>query len=320
MHPALFDSSLHPLNFRYDGGTVRLPFSWTGVSRHAVGATALRIRVTPAGPDTVSLLMADPTGAPVLAVDALTMRPVSPEQLAASRPDARPPLHRIAWTAAPAPAGNTPSLAALGAPGDAPAGVPVHPDPAALADAGAVPPIVLARVPAATGPDDRAPIRAALSLVQGWLADERLDGSRLVLLTQGAVAAQDAEDVADLPAAAVWGLVRSAQTEHPGRFVLADADAAPADLARELLAEALGGDEPQLALRNGRAFVPRLVTVDRPAEPAAEGRFDPAGTVLITGGTGALGALLARHLVVRHGVRRLLLTSRRGPDSPVPTP
>ncbi|WFE39927.1 type I polyketide synthase [Micromonospora sp. WMMD998] len=328
VHPALFDSSLHPLNFRYDGGTVRLPFSWTGVSRHAVGATALRIRVTPAGPDTVSLLMADPTGAPVLAVDALTMRPVSPEQLAASRPDARPPLYRLAWTTAPAagtaaPAAGThaaaagvPALAVLGAPGAGPAGVPVHPDPAALADAGAVPPLVLAPLPSATGPHDRTPIRAALDLIRGWLADERLDGSRLVLLTRGAIATEDAEDVTDLPAAAVWGLVRSAQTEHPGRFGLADTDAALADLAPEPLAEALAADEPQIAFRAGRAFVPRLVTTDRPAEPVTEGRFDPAGTVLITGGTGALGALLARHLVVRYGVRRLLLTSRRGPDAP----
>ncbi|WP_232533701.1 type I polyketide synthase [Plantactinospora sp. KBS50] len=317
VHPALFDSSLHPVNFRYDGGTVRLPFSWTGVSRHAVGASTLRIRVAPTGPDTVSLLMADPTGAPVLAVGALTMRPVSPEQLAASRPDARPPLYRLAWTAAPTVTGTTaPALAVLGAPDAAPAGVPVHPDPAALADAGAVPPIVLAPVPAAAGPDDHAPIRAALGLVRGWLADERLDGSRLVLVTRGAIATQDAEDVTDLPAAAVWGLLRSAQTEHPGRFVLVDADAAPAGLPLELLAETLGGDEPQLALRNGHAFVPRLVGTDRPADPATEGRFDPAGTVLITGGTGALGALLARHLVTRYGVRRLLLTSRRGPDAP----
>ncbi len=46
--------------------------------------------------------------------------------------------------------------------------------------------------------------------------------------------------------------------------------------------------------------------------------LDPAGTVLVTGGTGALGALTARRLVVGHGVRRLLLVSRRGVGRRVP--
>ncbi|MBE8521725.1 SDR family NAD(P)-dependent oxidoreductase [Amycolatopsis sp. H6(2020)] len=45
-------------------------------------------------------------------------------------------------------------------------------------------------------------------------------------------------------------------------------------------------------------------------------KVDPDGTVLVTGGTGTLGARLARHLVTAHGVRRLLLLSRRGPDAP----
>ncbi|WP_030248274.1 SDR family NAD(P)-dependent oxidoreductase, partial [Streptomyces sp. NRRL S-350] len=44
--------------------------------------------------------------------------------------------------------------------------------------------------------------------------------------------------------------------------------------------------------------------------------LDPNGTVLITGGTGTLGSLLAQHLVTTHGIRHLLLTSRRGPDTP----
>ncbi|NED81729.1 KR domain-containing protein, partial [Streptomyces sp. SID11233] len=74
-------------------------------------------------------------------------------------------------------------------------------------------------------------------------------------------------------------------------------------------------DEPQLAVRDGQFFVPRLERVAQ-AEEAAFPALDPEGTVLITGATGALGALFARHLVTHHHVTHLLLVSRRGPDAP----
>ncbi|WP_181789032.1 SDR family NAD(P)-dependent oxidoreductase, partial [Streptomyces phytophilus] len=45
-------------------------------------------------------------------------------------------------------------------------------------------------------------------------------------------------------------------------------------------------------------------------------QLDPDGTVLITGGTGGLASLTARHLVTEHGVRHLHLASRSGPDHP----
>ncbi|WP_217146891.1 beta-ketoacyl reductase, partial [Streptomyces sp. AC627_RSS907] len=70
-------------------------------------------------------------------------------------------------------------------------------------------------------------------------------------------------------------------------------------------------DEPQLAARAGRLYAPRLARV---APSAGEGvsPFDGSGTVLVTGGTGLLGGMLARHLVAEYGVRSLLLLSRRG--------
>ncbi len=72
--------------------------------------------------------------------------------------------------------------------------------------------------------------------------------------------------------------------------------------------------EPQLALREGTALAPRLVRADsEESEPAP---LDPERTVLVTGATGALGALFARHLVTEHGARHLLLTSRRGSEAP----
>ncbi|MFC5905398.1 type I polyketide synthase, partial [Streptomyces zhihengii] len=74
----------------------------------------------------------------------------------------------------------------------------------------------------------------------------------------------------------------------------------------------LGADEPQLAVRDGKLLAPRLARASAGAGAAA---FDPDGTVVITGGTGGLGALFARHLATTHGVRHLLLLSRRGPEA-----
>ncbi|MEW2200112.1 type I polyketide synthase, partial [Streptomyces griseus] len=104
----------------------------------------------------------------------------------------------------------------------------------------------------------------------------------------------------DLSAAAVEGLVRSAQAEHPGRIVLVDTDGS-VDLATVV------GDEPHVSVRAGAVLAPRLArSTGRGPAPTWD------GTVLITGG--ALGTLLARHLVERHGVRDVVLASRSGRD------
>ncbi|MGW6776435.1 beta-ketoacyl reductase, partial [Streptomyces sp. NPDC055037] len=118
-----------------------------------------------------------------------------------------------------------------------------------------------------------------------------------------------------MAAAAVRGLVRSAQSENPGCFGLIDLDL-DLELVESggsvvLLLSALGVDEPQVMVRGGEVLAGRLVRAavgDRAAGPVWGG----AGSVLITGGTGGLGAVVARHLVAEHGVRRLLLVSRRG--------
>ncbi|MEI5032547.1 beta-ketoacyl reductase [Streptomyces sp. S1A(2023)] len=128
-------------------------------------------------------------------------------------------------------------------------------------------------------------------------------------MTRGAVATETDADVTDPAHAAVWGLVRSAQSENPGRFTLLDLDDHPGSLSA--VAAALATGEPQLALRSGTAHAPRLARVPVPEHRAPTLRTH--GTVLVTGGTGTLGGLLARRLVTGHGVRHLLLTSRRGP-------
>ncbi|MCP2342695.1 type I polyketide synthase [Actinomadura rupiterrae] len=146
----------------------------------------------------------------------------------------------------------------------------------------------------------------ALASVQTWLADERNGDDRLAVVTRNAVAVSDSDEI-DTELAPVWGLLRSAQSENPGRIVLIDVDGT--DASAEALPAVLSGDEPQVALRDGRTHAPRLARAV--SESPARRTFD--GTVMITGGTGALGALVARHLVEAHGVRHLLLVSRRGP-------
>ncbi|HEX6352594.1 type I polyketide synthase [Actinophytocola sp.] len=156
----------------------------------------------------------------------------------------------------------------------------------------------------------RAAVNRVLGLIQSWTADERFASCRLVLVTRRAVATGPDEDVLDLEHAAVWGLVRTAQIEYPGRLVMLDVDGP--DVPAAAVRAVAGADEPGLAVRSGRVLAPRLapVTARQPA------RLDAGGTVLVTGGTGVLGAVIARHLVTGHGVRRMVLTSRRGMAAP----
>ncbi|WP_405921987.1 SDR family NAD(P)-dependent oxidoreductase [Streptomyces sp. NBC_00122] len=282
LHPALLDAAMHAALVNGTGGdeTV-LPFVWKDITLHAAGASAVRVRITQPTPESLSLQVADATGAPVATVGAVVGRPVSTEQLDAGGTDS---LFRIAWNPLPVPASaGSQSL---------PEGTVVFECDPADTD-----------VPAAV--HDLA--NRALAAVQDWLAEERPEGAVLAVVTRGAVAVGDGEAV-DVRQAPVWGLVRSAQAENPGRFALIDTDDS-VDLARVL---ALG--EPESAVRAGEVSVPRLARVS--ADDGAEPVWDAAGTVVITGGTGGLGALVARHLVAEHGIRHLLLLGRRGADTP----
>ncbi|WP_406419594.1 SDR family NAD(P)-dependent oxidoreductase [Streptomyces sp. NBC_01614] len=354
IHPALLDAALHPLltgaQPGADGDMIRLPFSWTGVSLYATGATALRIRLSPTGDGEFSLTAADSTGLAVASVDGLTLRPVRPEHAGAGR-DHQRSLFQVDWVdvTRPASAASGGRWAVLGPDGSgldiADPAVSCHPDLASLrlaveggetvpdvvviacrtvpdgqdtapedrsapADAGAASPVAgTAALPAALS----AATTGVLDLLQSWLADEAFATSRLVVVTRGAIAAAPGEDVPDLSHAPVWGLLRTAQSEHPSRFLIVDTDAGGTDIG--LLRTAAASGEPQLAVRDGQLIAPRLSRAT-PAEAGRPAPWDPDGTVLITGGTGTLGGLLARHLVTEHGVRRLLLTGRHGQDAP----
>ncbi|MEV4753125.1 SDR family NAD(P)-dependent oxidoreductase, partial [Streptosporangium sp. NPDC049248] len=331
VHPALLDAVLHLclLLDQSEEARRKVPFAWEGVSLHAAGASAVRVRLSWAGPDAMSIAIAG-AGGPVASVRSLTLRALSDERAAGSRAIGRDSLFRLNWVplVAPTPpvSAVSPNTLAVVGPDDwglaealaAAVGGPIRTgaDLRSLGEAydgGAlVPRTVLVAV--AGDPGDEMPAAAhslassVLDLVRCWLADERFAGSRLAFLTRGAV---DGDEPA---AATVWGLVRAAEAEHPGRFVLVDLDrdhtgASAASIAA--LPPALAAAEPQLVIRDGAVLAGRLVRVFPPAEPPGLA-WDPAGTVLITGGTGGLGGMLARHLVTAHGIRHLMLASRRG--------
>jgi malonyl CoA-acyl carrier protein transacylase/short-subunit dehydrogenase/aryl carrier-like protein len=326
VHPALLDAATHAMGLGAAAEAVqgqspaqsRMPFAWNGITVHATGAAAARVRIVPNGDDGVTLHLADTAGRPVATVTKLVLRPVSAAQLRPPADDT--PLFTLDWAPVEpetAPAGGRYAVVGAPAPVVADAAAAVgglvdeYPDLDALAATGAVPDLVFA-APPPPAPEPGPAARAWLALAQRWLAEPAFAGSRLVLVSRGAVEPDPAADAPDLAGAAAWGLIRSAQSEDPDRLVLADVDDSP--LSAAALPGALATGEPQLAVRDGRAYAPRLAraAADRPGRLAA----DPDGTVLVTGGTGALGALLARHLVTAHGVRHLLLTSRRGPDAP----
>ncbi|MFC9324588.1 SDR family NAD(P)-dependent oxidoreductase [Kitasatospora sp. NPDC057015] len=249
LHPALLDSALHAVvGVLRDSDALEIPFAWGAVALYRSGARTLRVRVRAAGPDAVTLLAADDTGAPVAEIGALTLRAAAPAEADS--------LHRLDWVplALPETASaddawsllgeDEPLRAALAAATGRP--VPAHP---------------AARPPVGGRGTVLAPVRdaaSALDLLHAWTADERLADTRLVLLTRHAVATHDGEDVPDPAAAAVWGLVRTAQAEHPDRFVLADLDGAAAGAA---LPAALATGEAQFAVRGEEVTVPRLARV-----------------------------------------------------------
>ncbi|MFB9903089.1 type I polyketide synthase [Allokutzneria oryzae] len=262
LHPALLDAALHVIVAEADG--CLLPFAWSGVSLHATDATSLRVRITPAGQDTVSVRLFDVSGSPVASIDALTMRPTTREALRVSGNDS---LFVVEWneiTTAAAPRAEATPVTVLGN-DDLKVGVALEAAGWSVSSCGALdavdgsPELVLLTCVGSStevAGAARETTHQVLAFIRSWLADERFESSKLVVLTRNAVAVTPGEDVLDLATAPVWGLIRSAVSEHPGRFTLLDLD--DHDASAALLPAALLGDEPQLALRAGTLRVARL--------------------------------------------------------------
>ncbi|ORA11148.1 polyketide synthase [Mycobacterium asiaticum DSM 44297] len=241
MHPALLDAALHAAVLANPEAELALPFSWQGVSLHAAGASTVRARIAPAGNAAVSVELADGLGLPVLSVAAMVARPVTEQRLRAAISGAGPDrLFELVWSPATSTSGQP-------TPHEIFTSVATEDDPV-------------------TATYERA--HRALAAVQSWLADQDSGQGVLVVATRGAMALPG-EDVTDLAGAAVWGLLRSAQTEHPGRLVLVDSDAPIDDSAA---ATALAVGEPQVLLRGGQAYTPRVR-----ASRAVDGILEPPG-------------------------------------------
>ncbi|MFE9577113.1 type I polyketide synthase [Nocardia sp. NPDC006044] len=259
LHPALLDAALHmliePLATR-ETGRVTVPFAWDGVELYAVGATALRAHVAMQADERATVTLFDTAGSVVAAIDTLAFRSIDRRQLANA------PVYAIDWAPVQVPESRSERI-------------------------GQSPNILRCRaVPVTDGDLPRAVharLAAILDQIQRWLA--RDDDSALVVVTCRAVAVHSGEDVEDLVHASVWGLLRAAQNEHPGRIALVDVD----DWVhrRAAIAAALAGDEPQLAYRRGNIYAPRLVRadVDMIDEPEV---LEAGPWQLRTAGTGTL--------------------------------
>nr|WP_216216674.1 type I polyketide synthase [Amycolatopsis aidingensis] len=316
IHPALLDAAVQGSAFvEAEAGRGLLPFAWRGVELHARGASMLRVTWTVEGEE-VRLTATDPAGSPVFSVESLVLRAAS--ALGSAGSGGRNSLFQLDWVPLE-PAMPDDGARIVAFPGAGDLGLPALPGSTAasltelVAAPEPVPEVVLAPV---TGDRNPAGVREAtvqvLDLLQRWLAEERLRASRLVLITRGAVAGAG-EQVSDLAAAAVWGLVRSAQTENPGQFQLIDIDGSTS--SAEVLTGALATAEPQLLVRNGNLSLPRLAHLSTPEEDIDPLPWDRGGVVLVSGGTGGVGGVVARHVVSR-GFGRVVLVSRRGLGAP----
>ncbi|WP_405151287.1 SDR family NAD(P)-dependent oxidoreductase [Nocardia salmonicida] len=247
LHPALLDAALHGMVDTEPGAPLRLPFSWEGVRLHAVGASVLRVCLTATAPDRLRVTADDTAGRPVLSVEALLLRESggSDERTRSSAH----PLYAVEWIPLPGvalpstPSAPVPSIADL-------EGTQSAPEHAVL-------------VVASHGTDEPSDVRATTALVldqvQRFLATERLTDTTLVVVTRGAVAVE-VTDTVDLRGAAIWGLLRSAQTENPDRLLLLDLG--PDTVLDDAVAATVAADEPQVAWRGASASVPRMIRHD----------------------------------------------------------
>ncbi|QSB16015.1 SDR family NAD(P)-dependent oxidoreductase [Natronosporangium hydrolyticum] len=331
LHPALFDAAMHA-DLLGDGPTL-MPFVWNDVRLHAEGAQALRVRIRRLRGDELSKIeIFDVAGNPVAAVGSLVSRPVSEGQLSAGPAAGHESLLRIDWqprpvTRTPLPAG----LVTIGAPLFGEYGSHQVADVAELRatldQGGVAPELALLGLPPADPAGDFDPsieaaaaTAAVMATIQEFLADPRLASCQLIVVTQNGVMLpqdepgdEEAHQRSLLARAPLWGLVRAAEAENPGRFGLVDVDGV-GDVAG-VVGGLVGEGEPEVVVRGGGVFVPRLVRVSEVAGSVGSGGSVGGfggGAVLVTGGTGGLGALVARHLVVGCGVRDVVLVSRRG--------
>ena len=284
-HPASGpDGSAAPVS----AGPLGAPtFAGTNGSNGSTGAS---------GDTAVSVEVTDEAGQPVVAVESLVLRDAPPGLAGAA--GGADGLFTLEWEPLVGHGADLPTAGwsvvgpdglGLGAAGIATTAYPDLTALAAAVEAGAPPPEAVVVCPGTTSAGDAAPdlvppalgrgLAVVLETVQQWLADERFGGSRLVVVTRDAVAVtghSGVDDTAGLVQAPAWGLVASAETENPGRFVLVDveagrpapdlglaADSGVVDVPVRLLAAAVARGERELAVRHGQLWRRRLARATR---------------------------------------------------------
>uniref|UniRef100_UPI00068644BA type I polyketide synthase n=1 Tax=Nocardia pneumoniae TaxID=228601 RepID=UPI00068644BA len=253
LDPALLDAALHSvllggLVSDAPEGTVAVPFSWEDVRLYATGATTLRVHAavsgsTAAGPR-IAVTLTDSSGMPVAEVGGLTMRPIPVEALGRSRPTSEGLGYRVEWVALSA---SEDEAADTGVWREAEDGETVT-------IAGRVATVIRLDEAAdrALPGSARDVVTTVTTRVQRVLDRE----DPIVVVTRQAVAVHPGEPL-DLSTGAAWGLLRTAQSEHPDRIVLVDVDDW-AGYRRDVALAMTTRAEPQFAVRRGIPHVPRL--------------------------------------------------------------
>nr|WP_113868952.1 type I polyketide synthase [Brenneria salicis]NMN92947.1 coronafacic acid polyketide synthase Cfa7 [Brenneria salicis ATCC 15712 = DSM 30166]RBP58618.1 coronafacic acid polyketide synthase Cfa7 [Brenneria salicis ATCC 15712 = DSM 30166]RLM29369.1 polyketide synthase [Brenneria salicis ATCC 15712 = DSM 30166] len=351
LHPTLLDAGmqaalLEQLNPGEENRPPRLLFSLSGIRQYIKGAQCLRghlvrktAELSTSGYSEYALRLAEDTGRAVATIDAIVLKSSNSQRIRPSRP----PFYHLEWREiAPDSSPTKPKVCWIVPQNrlrDRFSGLIKEHDASSAYDdihqalaTFSPQPDEIAVLIAPDGDDtsefiDHSPTHSVLNALQAWISDPRATDVPLLVVTQGAIATNDGENVPNLSQSPLWGLVRTTQLEYPDRFFLLDINEVE-NTSWPLISAAINAlsHEPQLALRMGKILAPRLVQtagdgdlsahnhIDKPENPCRN--LDPDGTVLITGGTGALGKVVAKHLVEHHGVRHLLLASRRGKDAP----
>ncbi|NVB39809.1 acyltransferase domain-containing protein [Pseudenhygromyxa sp. WMMC2535] len=327
LHPALFDAALHPLAMLEASrdGQAYLPFSWSNARLFATGASTLRVtlRPHPSVAGSYAVQAVDAAGQPVARVD-IQLRAMSSASIMDTIARAHlPHLRQLRWqpVALGSERARPDALLTTGRP-LALEGVAHYASFESLLAASEAPQhLLLSALPDAEDPASTDPLaltRVVARALAALLDDERFAATRVCLLTSRALQVAADDDPQGLAAAGVWGLVRSLQTEHPERRIeILDIDVDVDELDPELLAALVGAEQPQLTLRRGQAYAPRLDGASASEALETATPLDPAGTVLITGAFDGLAALVAKRLVSEHGARHLLLAAHAPAETSV---
>lgn len=308
LHPALLDAALHaPLIAAPDtaAGKIRLPFLFRGVRIFAASGTGPFIaRIRELGEGRFSVTITDKsTGTLIAEVSEVVTRAWAGP--AAAGP-ATGDLYRLEWIESAQITTNGELTECSRQPDE------LYRVRSTYEDGGTVKIYVIEK-------SVHEAVAEMLRVILKWSAGNAYAGGRLVIVTENATVDTDS----DLVSAAIWGFVRSAQAElSGGRIVLVDLDGSIESEAA--LLPALASSEEVFAIRKGTFMIPRLgkiaIAPDRaltsPQTSASTSTLDVSGTVLITGGTGGLGALVSQHIARVYGAKHLLLVSRSGVKAP----